>query len=481
LQPGRLIVGSILIALGACAPPLGAAITVPDGYYAHTFVSGLQDVTSIAFGLDGWLYASRLDGQISAVRDLDGNGAADTTVTFASGFAHPLGVAERNGQIYVTSRGAVTRLTDVNGDHVADVTEAIVPSLPAGKHWTTAVAFGPDGNMYIGLGSNENLSAGAEWQATILRFTPDGLFLNVYARGLRNPYDFAFNNDGELFATDNGAAPDSSWNCFEAPDELNWIRPGRDYGFPACFGSGHCTDVSEFCSPPPCGMNDCQTGTGCTPGLTAPIMEFNAHSSSDGIAFGGAFKGFTQHDLFVAQFGQNEIVPGCHTVFGRKVVRVRVEHQGAEWLADPPVDFATGLVTPLDVIVGPDSALYVAEFMVGKIIRIIRTDTSVGVGENDPPEISAARLRFEMAPNPAAHLSRVQWAGIENPGVPVEFDVFDVSGRHLKRLAEEGTVGAAGPVWNCDDSSGRHVAPGLYFVRARAGDVVASARVLVIG
>ncbi len=51
----------------------------------------------------------------------------------------------------------------------------------------------------------------------------------VFARGTRNAYALAFAPNGELFATDNG--PDADY-----PDELNWIQPGRHYGFPWRFG-----------------------------------------------------------------------------------------------------------------------------------------------------------------------------------------------------------------------------------------------------
>jgi hypothetical protein len=52
----------------------------------------------------------------------------------------------------------------------------------------------------------------------------------LYADGLRNPFDFAFNDQGELFAGDNG--PD-----IDLPDEINWIREGQQYGFPWRFGN----------------------------------------------------------------------------------------------------------------------------------------------------------------------------------------------------------------------------------------------------
>lgn len=52
----------------------------------------------------------------------------------------------------------------------------------------------------------------------------------IFADGTRNAYDLEFAPNGDLFASDNG--PDADY-----PDELNWIREGRHYGFPWMFGS----------------------------------------------------------------------------------------------------------------------------------------------------------------------------------------------------------------------------------------------------
>jgi len=52
----------------------------------------------------------------------------------------------------------------------------------------------------------------------------------LYADGTRNAYDIRFAPNGDLFAVDNG--PDADY-----PDELNWIREGRHYGFPWRFGN----------------------------------------------------------------------------------------------------------------------------------------------------------------------------------------------------------------------------------------------------
>jgi glucose/arabinose dehydrogenase len=52
----------------------------------------------------------------------------------------------------------------------------------------------------------------------------------LFADGTRNAYDLAFAPNGDLFGIDNG--PDADY-----PEELNWIREGKHYGFPWRMGS----------------------------------------------------------------------------------------------------------------------------------------------------------------------------------------------------------------------------------------------------
>src|SRR5258706_561223 len=67
-------------------------------------------------------------------------------------------------------------------------------------------------------------------QGLVLPNNEEGLKPYLFADGLRNAFDLAFNADGELFAIDNG--PDADF-----PDELNWIEDGHHYGFPWRFGN----------------------------------------------------------------------------------------------------------------------------------------------------------------------------------------------------------------------------------------------------
>jgi glucose/arabinose dehydrogenase len=254
----------------------------------------------------------------------------------ADGFKLPLGLLYVGDTLYVSDNGTVWRLT-------AGGRTAIVQGIPTGEHSTDALALGPEGRIYLGVGSRYNAAREADPRnATIVRFAPDGSGLEVFARGLRNPYGIAFNAaDGTLWATDNGRDDLGT----DVPDELNLIQPGKEYGYPDCYGRSR--------------------GSKCD-GTTAPVLELDANSSSDGLAFytGSKFPAEYRDNAFVAMWGS------FNGARGRKVVRVVLVKRDGRYDARS-VDFATGFDNPLAIAVGPaDGALYVADHGRGTIYRI---------------------------------------------------------------------------------------------------------------
>lgn len=464
----------VLVTLVASSPARGLPVAAP-GYYVVPWATGIVHPTSIRWGPDGWLWVTRFEGQVLAMKDLDSAGGADTTVTFASGLIWPLGLTHHQGSVFVTSVGTITKFVDGNGDHVADSVTVITDDIPWGKHWTTEIVVGPDDLLYVGVGSNSNRGLNTNpWSSTILRFHPTNGFVDIFATGLRNPYGLAFHAGGSLFGTENGAGPDSAWNCDEAVDELNWIRPAGNYGFPYCHGDGDCADVSATCTPAPCGAGDCQQLGGCDLSMTPPTLKLDPHSSSNGLCFGAGFTGFDGNDLFIAQFGQQESVEECYSNFGHKIVRSRLSKNGVNWNAGPATDFVTGLARPLDVTVGPDGSLYVCDFVTSTIWRVVRT-AGVAVPEVERPNRTTP-MAFALSPNPASSTVRLTWT--EAPEGPVSVTILDVGGR---LVADLGTFGPTDAIqWDRADAVGRRVAPGLYFVRARAGGTSASSRVILI-
>ena len=121
-------------------------------------------------------------------------------------------------------------------------------------HLYNGIAVSPDGKwVFVNAGSRTDhgeveTSSGAfpdlrevPLTSAILRVPADARDLTLpadenalkpylFVDGTRNAYDIRFAPNGDLFATDNG--PDADY-----PDELNWIREGRHYGFPWRFGN----------------------------------------------------------------------------------------------------------------------------------------------------------------------------------------------------------------------------------------------------
>ena len=137
-------------------------------------------------------------------------------------------------------------LTDSDNDGFEDSAKSIVNNIPFGLHQNNVPAFGPDGMLYVGVGSTCDVCDEADLRsATIMRFDPDTGAGDIYASGLRNPFGITFHPEsGELFATDNGR-DDLGDN--DPAEELNHIVEGADYGWPNCWGEleGACAGTTQ--------------------------------------------------------------------------------------------------------------------------------------------------------------------------------------------------------------------------------------------
>lgn len=111
------------------------------------------------------------------------------------------------------------------------------------NHGACGIATGPDGLIYLGVGSRTDHGEKGKdpkydpngetpLTACMVRFNPkeEKPKLEVFARGLRNPFGFAWDDRGRLFAGEHG--PDA-----DHPEEFNWLREGKHYGFPHRFGN----------------------------------------------------------------------------------------------------------------------------------------------------------------------------------------------------------------------------------------------------
>jgi glucose/arabinose dehydrogenase len=327
------LLATLGFAVGTLAWPttVGATPILPAGFHAGIYAQGLSNPTAMSFGPDGRLYVAEAGGAVVAI-----GRAGVQAVAAVTGV--PLGLAWHAGKLYVSSTGQVATLTPSRG-YRSFTQRVIIRGLPAGRHQNDGMAF-RGGWMYIGIGSTCNACVEADPRsASIMRFRDNGTGGQIYARGLRNPYDLAFRpGTTQLYATDNGRDDFDD----QVPDELNLIVHGGNYGWPDCWGNGG--------------------GTNCR-GTVGPVATFEPHASADGIAFytGKTFAARYQGDAFVAEFGQT-VGSGYH---GHKVEDV---HWAGKRIT--VTDFATGLTNPLAVTVAGDGSLLVADYGTGIIWRI---------------------------------------------------------------------------------------------------------------
>jgi glucose/arabinose dehydrogenase len=295
------------------------------------------------------MFVTSQDGNVYLLNDEDKDGRADSQAVYSSGYVFPLGVAVHapTGDVYVSHQGKITIARDTNGDGRADKKQTFVSGLPFKKHQNDNLEFGPDGFLYMGLGSTCDACEDSHgYSATILRINIDTRGIEVYASGLRNPYDIAFHPEtGELFATDNGRDDLGLDGPFE---ELNHIIQGGDYGYPGCWNE--------------------QDAPGCE-NTTHAVAFFEAHSSANGVDFynGESFPSQYRGNAFVSIFGIG--LKSAQTGIQRVVLSPVPDGDTYRGKASWFVRFPAG-VTPLPLLFGPDDALYVGDYLGGAIYRI---------------------------------------------------------------------------------------------------------------
>ncbi len=177
-------------------------------------------------------------------------------------------------------------------------------------HGISHIAFGPDGLLYVSSGSRtdggekstnhpDSPTGETDLTAAIWRLDPAAPpKLEVLARGIRNPYGFAWDADGNLFTVTNG--PDAN-----APEEMDHILPGRHYGFPYQYSDWpllpkpypHTPDV-------PPGLTFTLPVKNLGPAGGAGLSTFDAHSSPAGTIWCGEdFPEPLRNSFLVTRYG----------------------------------------------------------------------------------------------------------------------------------------------------------------------------------
>ncbi|MEO5742190.1 MAG: PQQ-dependent sugar dehydrogenase [Vicinamibacterales bacterium] len=342
LRSRSLVLLSWLLTLLIC--DLSDAATVPTGFTDTPIASGLNKPTAMALATDGRLFVCEQGGALRVIKNNTLLPAPFVSLTVSSvGERGLLGVAfdpnfALNGFVYVyytaltpTIHNRVSRFTAA-GDIAVAGSETILldlETLSATNHNGGAIHFGQDGKLYVGVGENavgSNAQSLNNRLGKMLRINADGsippdnpFFTTatganraIWALGLRNPFTFAFQPaSATLFINDVG---EQSW------EEINLGVAGANYGWPTTEGE---TTDTRFRSP------------------------LYAYGHSEGCAIaGGAF-----HSPLTPQFPFQYWGAYFFADLCSGWIRAR-KPDGAV------IDFATGISSPVDIIVAAGGSLY---------------------------------------------------------------------------------------------------------------------------
>ncbi len=182
-------------------------------------------------GVHDWNDLTVLSEVVYKLRDTTGDGHADQSTIYADGFNTIVtdvaaGVLARGKDVYATIAPDLWKLTDHDGDGRADERKSIARGFAVhiayAGHNMHSPTMGPDGRIYwsiADIGSDFYPNEGA-----VFRCDLDGENFEVFARGLRNPHEFVFNELGDMFTADNDS---------DNGDRERWLHivEGADYGW----------------------------------------------------------------------------------------------------------------------------------------------------------------------------------------------------------------------------------------------------------
>jgi hypothetical protein len=192
----------------------------------------ILEVGGLAFRPDGKLLACTRRGDVYLIHNPTADDLADIKMTkFATGLHEALGLyVETNNVVYVVQRPELTRLTDEDGDGVADKYQTVCDKWGVSGDYHE-FAFGPardkQGNFYITLnvGFGGGHQAKAAWRGWCVKVSPEGK-LEPYAYGLRSPNGINFSPEGDLFYCDN----QGEW---VVTNKMNHLKKGAFVGHQA--------------------------------------------------------------------------------------------------------------------------------------------------------------------------------------------------------------------------------------------------------
>jgi len=260
--------------------------------------------------------------KILVLEDTDGDGKADKSTVFYEGLLVPTGILPGDGGAYVANSTELLFMKDTDGDGKADTKEVLLSGFGTEDthHILHGFKRGPDGCLY--LMQSVYIHAHIETPFGVRRLMGSGIWqyrpetgrLEIFTMGQINPWGHIFDKWGQSFTTDgaygegiNYAFPGATYRCLpnQRPRILKGLNPGQ---------------------PKHCGLE---------------------------IISGRHFPDEWQGDLITNDFR------------GHRVNRFKVSDQGSGFASRQMEDVLRsnhGSFRPVDVKMGPDGALYIADW-----------------------------------------------------------------------------------------------------------------------
>jgi glucose/arabinose dehydrogenase len=396
----------------ACTGDNGG-IALPDGFCATVFADISGGPRHIVVAPNGDVFVQLLEsgsglengsgkGGILALRDVNHDGRADTSVSFGS--AGGTGIGLHGGFLYADAETSIVRYQLAAGSlSPSGAAETIVTGIPTGGHGARNVTFDSAGAMYMNIGSHTNScqvkdrekqSPGHDpctelqrragiWKFDANKQGQKPSSKNHFATGIRNAMGLTINPvDGKLYATQHGRDQLlQSWPQYfnaqqsaENPaEELIQVNQGDDFGWPYCFYS---FEAKRLVLAPEYGGDGKKVGR-CAD-KKEPLTVFPGHWAPESAIFytGAQFPERFRGGVFVAFHGSWNRAPEPQAGFRVVFVPMKDGAPGSDYetfadgFAGQSASRGGAAHRPMGLAQGPDGSLYITDDKGGRIWKV---------------------------------------------------------------------------------------------------------------